>query len=143
MLTHESTRLTTIPLAGEGVNYLASLITGERVFANSYARTLIDVQGIARTVKKEYEHVSDKKEMDWDTHFNNLTALTRAAGVGGAFSRSPSAVLSSYGALSLSAATDANISRTAKDLLTTLFRDAEEERKKKKKKRKRNLAKEN
>ncbi|WP_418386598.1 JAB domain-containing protein, partial [Akkermansia sp.] len=61
--------LTTIPLAGEGVNYLASLITGERVFADSYARTLVDVQGIARTVKKEYEHVADKKEMDWDTHF--------------------------------------------------------------------------
>lgn len=129
--------LTTIPLAGEGVNYLASLITGERVFADSYARSLIDVQGVARTVKKEYEHVSDKKEMDWDTHFNNLTSLARAAGVGGAFSRSPSAVLSSYGALSLSAATGANISRTAKDLLTTLFRNEDEDRKKKKKKRKR------
>ena len=124
--------LTTIPLAGEGVNYLASLITGERVFADSYARSLIDVQGVARTVKKEYEHVSDKKEMDWDTHFNNLTSLARAAGVGGAFSRSPSAVLSSYGALSLSAATGANISRTAKDLLTTLFRNEDEDRKKKK-----------
>lgn len=129
--------LTTIPLAGEGVNYLASLITGERVFADSYARTLVDVQGIARTVKKEYEHLADKKEMDWDTHFNNLTALVRAAGVGGAFSRSSSAVVSSYGALSLAAATGANISRTAKDFLTTLFRDAEEDRKKKKKKRKR------
>lgn len=129
--------LTTIPLAGEGVNYLASLITGERVFADSYARSLIDVQGVARTVKKEYEHVSDKKEMDWDTHFNNLTSLARAAGVGGAFSRSPSAILSSYGALSLSAATGANISRTAKDLLTTLFRNEDEDRKKKKKKRKR------
>lgn len=128
--------LTTIPLAGEGVNYLASLITGERVFADSYARTLVDVQGIARTVKKEYEHVADKKEMDWDTHFNNLTALIRAAGVGGAFSRSSSAVVSSYGALSLAAATGANISRTSKDLLSALFRDEdEEERKKKKKKR--------
>lgn len=129
--------LTTIPLAGEGVNYLVSLITEERVFADSYARTLIDVQGIARTVKKEYEHVADKKEMDWDTHFNNLTALIRAAGVGGAFSRSSSAVVSSYGALSLSAATGANISRTSKDLLSALFRDEDEEERKKKKKGKR------
>ena len=129
--------LTTIPLAGEGVNYLASLFTGEHVFADSYARTLIDVQGIARTITREYEHVADKKEMDWDTHFNNLTALVRAAGVGGAFSRSSSAIVSSYGALSLSAATGANISRTAKDLLTRLFGTPEEDRKKKKKKRKR------
>lgn len=45
---------------------------------------------------------------------------------------SPCAFLSSYGTLSLSAATGANISCTAKDLLTTLFRDAEEDRKKKK-----------
>lgn len=134
--------LTTIPLAGEGVNYLASLITGERVFADSYARTLVDVQGIARTVKKEYEHLADKKEMDWDTHFNNLTALVRAAGVGGAFSRSSSAVVSSYGALSLAAATGANISRTSKDLLITLFRDPEEERKKKNKTRHRKSARE-
>lgn len=125
--------LTTIPLAGEGVNYLASLFTGEHVFADSYARTLIDVQGIARTITREYEHVADKKEMDWDTHFNNLTALVRAAGVGGAFSRSSSAIVSSYGALSLSAATGANISRTAKDLLTRLFDTPEEDRKKKKK----------
>lgn len=129
--------LTTIPLAGEGVNYLASLFTGEHVFADSYARTLIDVQGITRTITREYEHVADKKEMDWDTHFNNLTALVRAAGVGGAFSRSSSAIVSSYGALSLSAATGANISRTAKDLLTRLFGTPEEDRKKKKKKRKR------
>lgn len=129
--------LTTIPLAGEGVNYLSSLFTGEPVFADSYSRTLIDVQGAARTVKKEYEHLADKKEMDWDQHFNNLTSLARAAGVGGAFSRSPSAVLSSYGALSLSAATGANISRTAKDLLTRLFGTPEEDRKKKKKKHKR------
>lgn len=125
--------LTTIPLAGEGVNYLASLFTGEHVFADSYARTLIDVQGIARTITREYEHVADKKEMDWDTHFNNLTALVRTAGVGGAFSRSSSAIVSSYGALSLSAATGANISRTAKDLLTRLFGTPEEDRKKKKK----------
>ena len=125
--------LTTIPLAGEGVNYLASLFTGEHVFADSYARTLIDVQGIARTITREYEHVADKKEMDWDTHFNNLTALVRAAGVGGAFSRSSSAIVSSYGALSLSAATGANISRTAKDLLTRLFGTPEEDRKKKRK----------
>lgn len=129
--------LTTIPLAGEGVNYLASLFTGEHVFADSYARTLIDVQGIARTITREYEHVADKKEMDWDTHFNNLTALVRTAGVGGAFSRSSSAIVSSYGALSLSAATGANISRTAKDLLTRLFGTPEEDRKKKKKKHKR------
>lgn len=125
--------LTTIPLAGEGVNYLASLFTGEHVFADSYARTLIDVQGIARTITREYEHVADKKEMDWDTHFNNLTALVRTAGVGGAFSRSSSAIVSSYGALSLSAATGANISRTAKDLLTRLFGTPEEDRKKKRK----------
>lgn len=128
--------LTTIPLAGEGVNYLASLFTGEHVFADSYARTLIDVQGIARTITREYEHVADKKEMEWDTHFNNLTALVRAAGVGGAFSRSSSAIVSSYGALSLSAATGANISRTAKDLLTRLFGTPEEDRKKKHKRKK-------
>ena len=128
--------LTTIPLAGEGVNYLASLFTGEHVFADSYTRTLIDVQGIARTITREYEHVADKKEMDWDTHFNNLTALVRAAGVGGAFSRSSSAIVSSYGALSLSAATGANISRTAKDLLTRLFGTPEEDRKKKHKRKK-------
>ena len=128
--------LTTIPLAGEGVNYLASLFTGEHVFADSYARTLIDVQGIARTITREYEHVTDKKEMDWDTHFNNLTALVRAAGVGGAFSRSSSAIVSSYGALSLSAATGANISRTAKDLLTRLFGTPEEDLKKKRKRKK-------
>lgn len=128
--------LTTIPLAGEGVNYLARLFTGEHVFADSYARTLIDVQGIARTITREYEHVADKKEMDWDTHFNNLTALVRAAGVGGAFSRSSSAIVSSYGALSLSAATGANISRTAKDLLTRLFGTPEKDRKKKKKRKK-------
>ena len=128
--------LTTIPLAGEGVNYLSSLFTGEPVFADSYSRTLIDVQGAVRTVKKEYEHLADKKEMDWDQHFNNLTSLARAAGVGGAFSRSPSAVLSSYGALSLSAATGANISRTAKDLLTRLFGSPEEDLKKKRKRKK-------
>lgn len=128
--------LTTIPLAGEAVNYLASLITGERVFADSYARTLVDVGGITRAAKKEYEHLSEEKEMDWDAHFNNLTALVRAAGVGGAFSRSSSAVVSSYGALSLSAATGANISRTAKDLLSVIFRDEEEERKKKQHKKK-------
>ena len=128
--------LTTIPLAGEGVNYLASLFTGEHVFADSYARTLIDVQGIARTITREYEHLADKKEMDWDQHFNNLTSLARAAGVGGTFSRSPSAVLSSYGALSLSAATGANISRTAKDLLTRLFGSPEEDLKKKRKRKK-------
>ena len=128
--------LTTIPLAGEGVNYLVSLFTGEHVFADSYARTLIDVQGIARTITREYEHVTDKKEMDWDTHFNNLTALVRAAGVGGAFSRSSSAIVSSYGALSLSAATGANISRTAKDLLTRLFGTPEEDLKKKRKRKK-------
>ncbi len=127
--------LTTIPLAGEGVNYLSSLFTGEPVFADSYSRTLIDVQGAARTVKKEYEHLAGKKEMDWDQHFNNLTSLARAAGVGGAFSRFPSAVLSSYGALSLSAATGANISRTAKDLLTCLLGPPKEDRKKKKTKR--------
>lgn len=135
--------LTTIPLAGEGVNYLASLFTGEHVFADSYARTLIDVQGIARTITREYEHVADKKEMDWDTHFNNLTALVRAAGVGGAFSRSSSAIVSSYGALSLSAATGANISRTAKDLLNRLFGTPEEDRKKKRKRKSSKNKKEN
>ena len=30
--------LTSIPLAGEGLNYLASLFTGQRVFADNYAR---------------------------------------------------------------------------------------------------------
>ncbi len=75
-------------------------------------RTPVDVQGIARTVKKEYEHVADKKEMDWDTHFSNLTALVRAASVGGA-----------------------NISRIGKDLLSALFRNEDKEERKKKKKR--------
>lgn len=74
-----------------GVNYLASLFTGQRVFADNYARTLIDVGAITRSLKKEYEHLAQKKEMDWDAHFNNVTALVRASGVGGAFSRSPSA----------------------------------------------------
>lgn len=128
--------LTTIPLAGEAVNSLTSLVTGERVFADSYARTLIDVGGITRAGKKEYAHLAGDKELDWDAHFNNLTALARFSGVGGIFSRSPSAVLSSYGALSLSAATGANISRTSKDLLTTLFRDPENDSDQKKKKRK-------
>lgn len=129
--------LTTIPLAGEGVNYLLSLFTGNRVFADSYARSLVDVGSITRAAKKEYEHLAGEKEMNWDTHFNNLTSLVRAAGVGGAFSRSSSAVVSGYGALSLSAATGANISRTTKDLLTTFFRDQEEEKKKQKPEKKR------
>lgn len=124
--------LTSIPLAGEGVNYLASLFTGQRVFADNYARTLIDVGAITRSLKKEYEHLAQKKEMDWDTHFNNLTALVRASGVAGAFSRSPSAVLSGYGALSLSAASGANLSRTSKDLLAALFTPPEKKRKEKK-----------
>lgn len=81
--------------------------------------------------------------MDWDTHFNNLTALVRAAGVGGAFSRSSSAIVSSYGALSLSAATGANISRTAKDLLTRLFGTPEEDLKRSINVRKRLLLKNN
>lgn len=125
--------LTSIPLAGEGVNYLASLFTGQRVFADNYARTLIDVGAITRSVKKEYEHLAQKKEMDWDAHFNNLTALVRAAGVGGAFSRSPSAVLSGYGALSLSAASGANLTRTSKDLLAALFAPSKKQKGKKKK----------
>lgn len=127
--------LTTIPLAGEAVNSLTSLVTGERVFADSYARTLIDVGGITRAGNKEYAHLAGDKELDWDAHFNNLTALARFSGVGGIFSRSPSAILSSYGALSLSAATGANISRTSKDLLTTLFRDEKEEKKRRRKNR--------
>lgn len=121
--------LMTILLAGETVNYLASLFTGERVFSDSYARTLVDVGAIARADKKEYEHLSDEKEMAWDAHFNNLTALIRAAG--GAFSRSSSDVASSYGALSLSAATGTNLTRTSKDLLTRIFDDLEERHKKK------------
>lgn len=65
--------------------------------------------------------------MDWGAHFNNLASPVRAAGVVGAFSRSSSTVASSHGTLSRSTATDANISRTAKDFLTTIFRDEEEE----------------
>lgn len=56
--------LTSILLAGEGVNYLASLFTGQRVFADNYARTLIDVGAITHSLKKEYEHLAQKKEMD-------------------------------------------------------------------------------
>lgn len=69
-----------------------------------------------------------------NAHFNNLTALIRAAGVGGAFSRSSSAVASGYGSLSLAAATGANISRTSNDLFSAFFRDEEEEERNKKKK---------
>lgn len=129
--------LTSIPLAGEGVNYLASLFTGQRVFADNYTRTLIDVGAITRSLKKEYEHLAQKKEMDWDAHFNNVTALVRASGAGGAFSRLPSAVLSGYGALSLSAASGANLSRTSKDLLTALFAPPKRKRNKKREKRSR------
>ncbi|MFG6361089.1 MAG: hypothetical protein K1W09_01540 [Akkermansia muciniphila] len=40
--------LTSISLAGESVNYLANLFTGQRVSADNYARPLIDVEAIPR-----------------------------------------------------------------------------------------------
>ncbi len=89
---------------------------------------------ITRSVKKEYKHVVQKKEMDWDAHFNNLTALVRAAGVGGAFSRSPAAVFSGYGTLSLSAAFGVNLTRSSKDLFAALFTLPKQERNKKRSK---------
>lgn len=104
-----------------------------RLCRQLYARTLIDVGAITRSLKKEYEHLAQKKEMDWDAHFNNLTTLVRAAGVGGSFSRSPSAVLSVYGALSLSAASGANLSRTCKDLLAALFAPPKKKKRKERK----------
>lgn len=114
--------LTSIPLVGEGINYLAASITGERVFADSYSRTLLDIQGITSALKKENAHLTGDKQLTWDKHFNNLTSLARAAGVGGAWSRSPSQTLSTTGSLLLTLATGANISKTAKDLLASLFK---------------------
>ena len=114
--------LTSIPLVGEGINYLAASITGERAFADSYSRTLLDVQGITSALKKENAHLTGDKQLTWDKHFDNLVKLARAAGVGGIYSRSPSQTLSTTGSLLLTLATGANISKTAKDLLSFVFK---------------------
>lgn len=114
--------LTSIPLVGEGINYLAASITGERAFADSYSRTLLDIQSITSALKKENAHLTGDKQLTWDKHFDNLVKLARAAGVGGIYSRSPSQTLSTTGSLLLTLATGANISKTAKDLLSFVFK---------------------
>ncbi|OCA02730.1 hypothetical protein [Akkermansia glycaniphila] len=114
--------LTSIPLVGEGINYLAASITGERAFADSYSRTLLDIQGITSALKKETNHLTGDKQLTWDKHFDNLVKLARAAGVGGIYSRSPSQTLSTTGSLLLTLATGANISKTAKDFLGSIFK---------------------
>lgn len=109
--------ISAVPILSDSVNQLSAMITGERYLANNYSRALLDVEGITRSIKKEYDHVSGNKEMEWDKRFRNWTTIARAAGAGGAFSTSANAIVSTPGALLLSAATGANVSRFGKDLL--------------------------
>ena len=129
--------LSAVPVLSEGIAELASMITGERVYSDSLARQIVDVGNLKRQAEKLYKHHSGEREMGWERYFKTITTLLRSSGAGfGAFSRSGSAALSSFGSLALSAASGANLSRVAKDVLCAvgLF-DREKEGKKKKPKR--------
>ncbi|MBR5889574.1 MAG: hypothetical protein IKY92_05980, partial [Akkermansia sp.] len=112
--------LSAVPVLGEGIAALASLITGERVYSSNLAAQILDVQGIASGAKRLYRHHADERELTWEQYFQTITALLRASGAGfGAFSRSGSEALSSFGSLALTAAAGANLSRVGKDVLCT------------------------
>lgn len=111
--------LSAVPILSESLAELASWITGERVYSADYARQIVDAGGLVRGVRKIYRHHAGVREMGWEDYFKNLTALVRASGAGfGAFSRSGSEAMSSFGSLMLSAAAGANVSRLGKDVLT-------------------------
>lgn len=111
--------LSAVPILSESLAELASWITGERVYSADYARQIVDAGGLARGVRKIYRHHAGVREMGWEDYFKTLTALVRASGAGfGAFSRSGSEAMSSFGSLMLSAAAGANVSRLGKDVLT-------------------------
>ena len=113
--------LSAVPVLGEGIAALASLITGERVYSSNLASQILDVQGIAAGAKRLYRHHADEREMTWEQYFQTITGLLRASGAGfGAFSRSGSEALSSFGSLALSAAAGANVSRAGKDILCSV-----------------------
>lgn len=113
--------LSAVPLLSDGVADLASTITGERVYSSNLSKQLWDVGGAFRGVKKLYKHHSGDKEMTWEQYFHTIIALLRISGAGfGAFSRSGSEALSSFGSLALSAAAGANVSRAGKDILCTV-----------------------
>lgn len=110
-----------MPVLGEGIAALASMITGERVYSSNLGRQILDVEGIAAGAKRLYRHHADEREMTWEQYFQTITGLLRASGAGfGAFSRSGSEALSSFGSLALSAAAGANVSRAGKDILCTV-----------------------
>ena len=113
--------LSAVPVLGEGIAALASLITGERVYSSNLASQILDVQGIAAGAKKLYRHHADERALTWEQYFQTITGLLRASGAGfGAFSRSGSEALSSFGSLALTAAAGANLSRLGKDVLCTV-----------------------
>ena len=113
--------LSAVPVLGEGIAALASLITGERVYSSNLASQILDVQGIAAGAKRLYRHHADERALTWEQYFQTITGLLRASGAGfGAFSRSGSEALSSFGSLALSAAAGANVSRAGKDILCTV-----------------------
>ena len=113
--------LSAVPVLGEGIAALASLITGERVYSSNLASQILDVQGIAAGAKRLYRHHADERALTWEQYFQTITGLLRASGAGfGAFSRSGSEALSSFGSLALSAAAGANVSRAGKDMLCTV-----------------------
>lgn len=88
---------------------------------------LIDVGAITRSLKKEYEHLAQKKEMDWDAHFNNLTALVRAAGVAGAFSRRPFRLRRAFPLRRLRGQPHPHHQRPARRTLRTIKTEAQQE----------------
>ena len=113
--------LSAVPVLGEGIAALASLITGERVYSSNLASQILDVQGIAAGAKRLYRHHADERALTWEQYFHTIIALLRISGTGfGAFSRSGSEALSSFGSLALSAAAGANVSRAGKDILCTV-----------------------
>lgn len=113
--------LSAVPVLGEGIAALAGMITGERVYSSNLGRQILDVEGVATQARKLYRHHADEREMTWEQYFQTITGLLRASGAGfGAFSRSGSEVLSSFGSLALSAAAGANVSRAGKDILCTV-----------------------
>lgn len=130
--------LSAVPVLSEGIAELASLITGERVYSSNLGKQILDVGGIARGIKKLYRHHDGERELSWEQYFQAVTTLLRASGAGfGAFARSGSEALSSWGSLALSAAAGANLSRVAKDVLCTVgLLERKEEKKKKKKSKK-------
>ena len=113
--------LSAVPVLGEVIAALAGMITGERVYSSNLGRQILDVQGIAAGAKRLYRHHADERALTWEQYFQTITGLLRVSGAGfGAFSRSGSEALSSFGSLALSAAAGANVSRAGKDILCTV-----------------------